>query len=294
MICFVSIEHESWLEDPEARAAHLAYCMDVKLKLEEIAGTPCLVQRYQDVNRELLHELGIKALLISGNASDWVHYDPRELTDLYEIIRQAEWPILGFCGGLQLIAMAHGSDSGAHAPPAAGRTGHHDPLWSRLSEGVGLYARRRGRGGPDLRGLGTSPVFLEVHYCEVKAVAARLSDPGLQRRDCPIQTMKQLDQPIYGVQFHPEGYTDYPHDRRNALVNLVYPEGYPQAQPDGRGLTDQLFPDRRPLDLAPARESRAPIRRQDFLDGNQPQPMTYSENQEQCEPRRDRQPEQGA
>lgn len=40
MIYLVSIEHESWLEDPEARADFLAYCMDVKQKVEEMTGRP--------------------------------------------------------------------------------------------------------------------------------------------------------------------------------------------------------------------------------------------------------------
>ena len=41
---------------------------------------------------------------------------------------------------------------------------------------------------------------------------------------------------FYGVQFHAESYTERPHDRRNPLVSLVYPEGYPEARPDGRDL----------------------------------------------------------
>ena len=93
---------------------------------------------------------------------------------------------------------------------------------------------------PILEGLGPSPVFLEVHYCEVKELPA-----GFQllasSRDCPIQVMKRLDKPVYGTQFHPEGYTEAPHDRRNSLVNLVYPGGFPEACADGRGLLANFF-----------------------------------------------------
>ena len=64
MIVFVSMEHESWLENPETRDSHLVYCMDVKLKVEAMTGQPCLVQRYTGVTHELLQALGITALLI--------------------------------------------------------------------------------------------------------------------------------------------------------------------------------------------------------------------------------------
>ena len=36
MICFVDIEHEKVLHDPEKRNTHLALCTEIKLKLEEI------------------------------------------------------------------------------------------------------------------------------------------------------------------------------------------------------------------------------------------------------------------
>lgn len=235
MICFVSIEHESWLEVPENRTAHLAYCMDVKLKIEALAGQPCLVQRYLDVTRQQLRALGIAALLISGNATTWDRYDQADLTELCDLIRAAEWPILGFCGGHQLIAMAHGSNVAAMRPL---RPGEQDV--TTLS-GPG-YLKEWGflpvdvvEPDPIFEGLGGAPVFLEVHYCEVKELP-----PGFRvlasSRDCPIQAMKRRDRPVYGVQFHAESYTEGPHDRRNPLVSLVYPEGYPKARPDGRDL----------------------------------------------------------
>lgn len=119
MICFISIEHESWLKDPEHRYAHFAHLMDVKLKVEEMTGQPCLVQRYPDVTAEKLYELDVEAILISGNASDWSCYNQDDFAELNAIIRAAEWPILGLCGGHQLIAMAHGSERRPHAPPAS-------------------------------------------------------------------------------------------------------------------------------------------------------------------------------
>jgi GMP synthase (glutamine-hydrolysing) len=240
MICFVSLEHESWFENAENRLAHLAYCMDVKLKVEAMTGQPCLVQRYTDVTRQRLQTLGIVALLISGNASEWSHYDPADLTELSDVIRAAEWPILGFCGGLQIIAMAHGSNV---APMRRLRPGEPD-ITDLSAPG---YLKEWGfmpidvvEPDPILDSLGPAPIFLQVHYCEVKELP-----PGFRllaaSDECCIQMIKHLDQPVYGAQFHPEAYTEAPHDRRNPLVNLVYPDGYPEARPDGRTFLVNFF-----------------------------------------------------
>jgi GMP synthase (glutamine-hydrolysing) len=240
MICFVDIEHESWLEKSAARTEHFDLCMDVKLKIEEISGQPCLVQRYTDVTKQRLQELGVSALLISGNGTDWVHYDRAGLTELCDIIRRADWPILGFCGGLQLMAMAHDATVAPMRRLSPGETDIY-PLEAR-----GFY-KERGfmpvdviKADPIFDRLGSSPVFLEVHYCEVKELP-----PGYEvlasSNECRIQAMKRLDRPVYGVQFHPEGYTEWSNDRRSPLVNFVYPEGHAQAQPDGRVLLSSFF-----------------------------------------------------
>ncbi len=239
MIGFVSLEHESWLADPEKRASHLTHCMDVKLKVEAMTGQPCLVQRYRDVTHDRLEEMGITTLLISGNATDWPYYEPEGLRGMQEIIHRAELPILGFCGGLQLIAMAHGVTV---APMRRLRPGETDVTdlsapgylkeWGFMP--VDVVA------DPILDGLGASPVFLEAHHCEVKE-----APPGFQvlasSKDCPVQALKQDGKAVYGVQFHPESYTEGPNDRRNPLVNLIYPDGYPQAEVAGRDLIANFF-----------------------------------------------------
>jgi GMP synthase-like glutamine amidotransferase len=240
VIYLVSIEHESWLGTPEYRNAHFTYLMDVKLKVEAMTGQPCLVQLYHDVTRQKLRDLGVEAILISGNASDWSCYDQEDLADLYDLIRTAEWPILGFCGGHQLIAMAHGSTI---APMRRLRPGEPD-VTDLSAPGYlkewGFMPVEVVAGDPILVGLGTAPVFMEVHYCEIKELA-----PGFQllasSRDCTYQLLKRCDQPVYGAQFHPEAYSETPYDLRNPLISLVYPDGFPEACPDGRRLIANFF-----------------------------------------------------
>lgn len=240
MICFVDIEHERWLASPDTRYSHLAFCMDVKLKLEEISGRPCIVQRYHDVTRQRMREMGISVLIISGNAVGFEEYSVDAFTELHGIIQEAEWPLLGLCGGHQLIAMAHGAPIGPMRrlrPDEPEITTLSGPgylkEWSFMP--VNIF-----QADPIFEGLGPSPVFLEVHYCEVKELP-----PGFQvlasTDDCRIQVMKRIDRPVYGTQFHPEGYSEGSYDRRNPLVTLIYPEGQAQGQPAGRTLLANFF-----------------------------------------------------
>lgn len=235
MICFVDIEHEQVLQDPLRRNLHLAYCMDVKLKLEGISGSPCIVQRFGDVTRQGLKRLGIRAIVISGNATNWIEYPDDAWVDMYHIIREAEWPILGICGGHQLIAMAHGAPVG---PIRALHPGEPD-ITSLSGPGYlkewGFTSVSLVKADPVFDGLGQPPVFLEMHYWEVKQVPVGFEILASSDQ-CRVQVMKRSDRPVYGTQFHPEGYTDGPCDSRSILVNLVYPEGYGQQRSDGKVL----------------------------------------------------------
>jgi GMP synthase (glutamine-hydrolysing) len=245
MICLVSLEHQSWLDDPDRRHAHLAYCMDVQLRVEALTNHPCLVQRYPVVTRRRLQALGVKVLILSGNAADWSVYDPAELAELCDLIRDAERPILGLCGGHQLIAMAHGAPVGhmrllqPGEPDVRGPDGRVPSAPGYLKE-WGFMPVSVVRPDPLFDGLGASPLFLEVHHCEVKALPAGF-DLLAASQECPIQAMKRVDRLVYGVQFHPEGYTERPADRSSPLVDLVYPDGCRAAQPDGRHLLANFF-----------------------------------------------------
>jgi len=133
MICFIDLEHESWLVRRQDRLEHYGFIMDVKLKLEDISGQPCIVQRYRDTTLEGLRALGIRALVISGNATGFDKYDASVLAELHRIIRTAEWPIIGFCGGHQQIAAAHGAELGPMRRYSVAGTNRHTPSiqWSR-------------------------------------------------------------------------------------------------------------------------------------------------------------------
>jgi GMP synthase (glutamine-hydrolysing) len=218
MICYVDIEHEKVLQDPEKGAAHLARCMDVKLRLEEISGEACLVERYWRVTRQRLSEWGIRALIISGNATDWAEYSRKDLAEMCYIIRAAELPILGLCGGCQLIAIAHGTPIGPMRRPDSEEEGACPESAPNFKE-RGFLPVRVLKSDPLFDDLGQEPILFEAHYWELKE-----SPPGFEvlasTDACRIQAIRHTSSLVYGVQFHPECYTQEHADGRKLLANF--------------------------------------------------------------------------
>ncbi len=235
MICYVDIEHEKIYQDPEKRPGLLVRGMEVKLRLEEISGQPCLLQRYARVTRQRLEEWGIRALVISGCGADWSEYSEADLAEMYRIIRAADVPILGLCGGHQLIAMAYG------APLGTLRLLDEREEDVYPSVGPGYYKEwdftpvRVVKADAIFADLGEEPVFVEAHYWEVKKVP-----PGfelLASTDvCRIQAIKHTDQLVYGTQFHPECYylseeeETLRYDGRKLLANFFRLAGVLEGQ----------------------------------------------------------------
>jgi GMP synthase-like glutamine amidotransferase len=239
MILFVDLEHEKFERDKN-RVTWLARRADVMYKLQDISGETCLLQRYYAVTRRKLKEWGIRAIVLSGCSTDWAEYRPGCWDELHGIIREAELPILGFCGGHQMIAMAYGAPLG---PVRRLRPGEADPA-PHISPGYfkeyGFTSVHVVRDDPLFAGLGQTPVFLEAHYWEVKEPPAGF-EVLASNDEVRVQAMRRKDRPVYGTQFHPEEYTLEPYDARSIAVNVIYPDGYAEARPDGRALIANFF-----------------------------------------------------
>ena len=240
MICYVDMEHEKAFQGAEKWAVHQVRRTDVKRRLEETSGDICLKRQYRRVTRRWLSESKIRALVISGNATDWTEYNEEDLLEMYRIIRSAELPILGLCGGCQLIAMAHGAPLGLMRRLKEREKDSYEDFAPGYFKEWGFVPVHVLRSDPLFDGLGEEPVFLAAHYWEVKEVP-----PGFEllasSDACQIQVIKQVGKFVYGTQFHPEAYTEAQADRRSWLINRVYPEDYTREQAAGRRLLANFF-----------------------------------------------------
>jgi GMP synthase-like glutamine amidotransferase len=241
MICYIDIEHEQALSSAEKWAVRQAHRAHIKSRMEEISRSACLVRPYGQVTRQGLRASRAQALLISGNTAEWAEYDETDLVKMHRIIRSAEWPILGICGGCQLIAMAHGASLGSIRRLEEGEEDPDEEYVPGYFKEWGFVPLQILKSDPLFDGLGASPRFLAAHYWEVKEVPTGF-DLLASSDFCRIQAIRQVGKPVYGTQFHPEAYTeDEQTDRRGWLINWVYPEGYAKEEADGRRLLVNFF-----------------------------------------------------
>ncbi len=218
MIVYVDLEHDRLRQDPARWNASLARRLEVKYRLEDISGEPCLIVRYHRVSPALLESVSARAVLVSGCYTDFEHYAGSDLSGLRAVYRAAAWPTLGFCGGAQLMAQAHGADLGPLGPLEAG-----GPIENEFASGMkqeqGFMPVTVQAQHPWLAGLGPAPEFFQNHYWEIKGAPAGfrvLAGSEL----CGIQALAHERLPLFGTQFHPELYDDAHPAGRDLIKNF--------------------------------------------------------------------------
>ena len=226
VLCYVNIEHPNMMKDPMRRRARLIKLMEAKLRFEELSGEPCLISHYLDVSAESIREMRISAILISGNSTNWSEYDFEGFRGLSQLITDCRIPILGLCGGHQLIAMAYGGKVAAMRPLAPGED---DPL-PHLAPGFykekGFLEVRVAKKDPLFQGLSDRIVVNEAHHGEIKVLPKEF-ELLASGDECGIQAMKHGRRIIYGTQFHPENYDDRHLDGKIILQNFFRIAGVP-------------------------------------------------------------------
>lgn len=229
MLIFVDLEHERVAETPEWQNS-FAYRLKVQYRLEDLSGEPCLTSRYFHVTPELVRKIQPRAIIISGCATEITHYQEERLAGLRQVLRDAAQPILGFCGGLQLMAQTYGVEIAPMGPLAAGQPDPY-PDWD-YGQGMrrerGFLPVRASSAHPLWDGLGPAPVMFESHFWEVKKVPAGFRLMGTTDM-CPVQLLVHESRPLYGTQFHPEAYEDSSPDGRRFLANFFRMIGLPRA-----------------------------------------------------------------
>ncbi len=213
MILYVDFEHPSTYLKPKSEWL-LAARARISYMLQDLTGQRCLLQRYVDVDAEIIEELDISGVFISGNGADPGLYDPAQLDGLRSIVRSGRAPVFGFCGGMQFIGETLGARLDRIGPLAADDDDPHptyEPGWRKELgylpvELIGDHVL--------LEGLGTAPVFRHAHTQELKGLPDGFVNIA-RSSVTELQYIAHTSRPVAGTQFHPEYFTDeHPAGRR--------------------------------------------------------------------------------
>lgn len=202
-------------------------CFQHKLRLEELSGEPCLLVRYKSFRRALLEQLRPTAVVMGGFGRSFDTFERRHLIGINDAVKRAKMPILGICGSHQLVARLCSQNIRRarklrDEPMRELRAGEPD-LQPAYHPGyfkeTGFHHIRIVENDPLFSGFSEEFVCLESHYCEVKELPKGF---GLlaSTDECEVQAYRHAKRLLYGVQFHPEGYTDHYRDGKRILENF--------------------------------------------------------------------------
>ncbi len=204
-VLYVDNEHERVLHDPVRGPAHHAKLEVARDRIAAAAGESCTVMRFGEISPGRLQQVSPTAAVLSGNATGWEQYEFKAFEGLLAAIRAAPVPILGICGGHELIGYAHGAKWGPLGPLQEGEVDPDPSFGSGQRKERGFLPVQVDLGCPLFRGLDATARFSQSHYWQLQEVPAgfivRASSPY-----SPIQAIERLDQRVFGVQFHPERY----------------------------------------------------------------------------------------
>lgn len=170
------------------------------------------IMQLADVNIEIIHypqadearvmQNNPVCILISGQTAPWTDYDPSSLEPLFSFLRETSLPVLGICGGHQVIAQAFGA-----------------PVAPMGYQELGYIEVELVKDDPILEGLSSPITTFNWHGEEVKEMPAGFDLLGSSEL-CRIQIFRHRDRKVYGVQFHPELSGRKP-DGKILLINFL-------------------------------------------------------------------------
>ena len=177
------------------------------------AGLEILTEPFHAVSLKRIKLLKPSHIILSGQSHPWNQYSEQSLASVFEVIRKAEEPILGVCGGHQQLALAFG------APV---------DLMARLEPGEGYAGAKRERGyfpvetdgNGIFKNLPRKITVWHSHFDEVKQLPKAFHATAWNENS-PIQAMQHASRPLFGVQFHPELFDDEHPEGRRVIENFL-------------------------------------------------------------------------
>jgi GMP synthase (glutamine-hydrolysing) len=210
VVALISTQAIDELRDEAKKPDGLKKILQLRSRIEELSGLPCLLVHYTQMKRHDLDKPNVKAIVLTA----WkVMRNAEHREEIAGLIRETKVPLIGFCGGFHQIYFAYGGKADIMRRL---RPGEIDP---NLNYMPGLYKEwgigkvRIVKHDPIFDSLPDEMLMPQRHYAQCVALPD-VFDLLASSDECRVQMIKHKDRPIYGTQFHPEIYdSDYPHGR---------------------------------------------------------------------------------
>lgn len=218
MIWYVDIEHKDAVNDPRLAPNFNAVRTERTRIAGECAGMRSQSIHYWDVSQELAEEKNVRAIVISGNTTDWEKYDFASFEPLFRLVKSGKMPTIGLCGGHQLIGLMYGGKCDAIRKLHPGEAELADWAPGYFKE-VGFMPVGVVKPDDLFTGLGSSPVFFESHYWQITDLPGEF-DLLASTENVRVQCIRHRSAPVYGTQFHPEVHNAAHMDGNTLLRNF--------------------------------------------------------------------------
>lgn len=211
VVCILDLQH------PEVLCRHVREAkVDqyggriLRGRIQKITGLPCLLLHQIEIHGKDLEKPQVKAVLITGRSKTFSRQTDEKFHDFLRATRK---PVLGFCGGMQLIGQAYAAKV---APLRKLKEGEKDPnpkYHPGLFKEWGFLPVRVTSSDPLFAGLPQTLIVREMHAFQLKETPSEFQTLA-SSESCAIQVIKHWQRTVYGTQFHPEAYDDsHPHGR---------------------------------------------------------------------------------
>jgi len=214
VVCLVDIQHADvirrqlqTLRNPreEARPAVL------RARLKTLSGLDCLVVHQSEICAAELDRPLVKAILFGGRSKMASRTKDEEF---YPLIRNTQIPLIGLCGGCQLIGSAFGVKTVALRKLRAGEADPNPKYHPGQFKEWGFLPVQVGQADPLFAGLPREIVVREMHAFQMSAPPMDF-ELLASTDECRVQAVKHRTRIVYGTQFHPEAYdAEHPHGEK--------------------------------------------------------------------------------
>lgn len=172
---------------------------------------------WSEYSAQLVKEMDAGLIVFSPQGKPWEIYPKEEFQEFLNQVRKTESPMLGICGGHQLISLAFGGEVDPIEQQGA-RCSHPESYRNCIREKG--FTEISFQLDPVFEGLDEEFIAWENHVEEVKTAPPGFIVIALSKTT-KIQAIRNKAGAIYGFQFHPEN-TDSGHKDGEVILRNVF------------------------------------------------------------------------